>query len=158
LETKGAALSRHKTIEDLAQKSQVSVSTIDRILSGRGAVKPSTMEHVLTVAEQIGFYGTETIRNRLLGEVPERRFGFLLNSSNRHLYRLLATELVALVKKSVAVRGHVVIRHLDDTDPDLAASALLELGRECDIIAVSITQPSAARLANWRSRAFRSSR
>ncbi|WP_145642697.1 substrate-binding domain-containing protein [Neorhizobium alkalisoli] len=138
-------MSRHKTIEDLAQKSQVSVSTIDRILSGRGAVKPSTMEHVLTVAEQIGFYGTETIRNRLLGGAPERRFGFLLNSSNRHLYRSLATELVALVKKSVAVRGHVVIRHLDDTDPDLAASALLELGRECDIIAcVCVDHPAVS--------------
>lgn len=145
LPAKAAAVPRHKTIHDLAQKSQVSVSTIDRILSGRGQVKPSTMEHVLIVAEEIGFYGTETIRNRLLGEAPERRFGFLLNGSERQLYRNLAGELADLVKKSVAVRGHVVIRHLDDTDPDNAASALLELGERCDVIAcVCVDHPAVS--------------
>ncbi|MFK0386799.1 LacI family DNA-binding transcriptional regulator [Agrobacterium sp. NPDC090273] len=146
-------MSRHKTIDDLARESRVSVSTIDRILSGRGQVKPSTMEHVLAVAEHIGFYGVETIRNRLLGDAPERRFGFLLNSRSRLLYSELAQELTEIVRKTVAVRGHFVVSHLTDTDPDRAADALVELGKECDAIAcVCIDHPVVSAAADELAR------
>ncbi|OCX65646.1 hypothetical protein BFP70_09170 [Thioclava sp. SK-1] len=44
------------TVSDLARESGVSVSTIERIISGRGTVKTSTIEHVLNNAERIDFY------------------------------------------------------------------------------------------------------
>ncbi len=136
---------RHKTIDDLAREAQVSVSTIDRILSGRGQVKPTTIEHVLAVAEKIGFYAVESIRSRLVLDAPERRFGFLLNSGSRQLYRDLAEELSGSARKAVTVRGQAVVRHLSDTDPENAARALLELGEQCDIIAcVCVDHPAVS--------------
>ncbi|MGV2077318.1 MULTISPECIES: LacI family DNA-binding transcriptional regulator [unclassified Rhizobium] len=136
---------RHKTIDDLAREAQVSVSTIDRILSGRGQVKPTTIEHVLAVAEQIGFYAVESIRSRLVLDAPERRFGFLLNSADRQLYRDLAEELSGSARKAVNLRGQAVVRHLNDTDPENAARALLELGEQCDVIAcVCVDHPAVS--------------
>jgi LacI family transcriptional regulator len=134
---------RHKTIHDLAREAQVSVSTIDRILSGRGHVKPTTIEHVLEVAEAIGFYAVESIRSRLTGDAPERRFGFLLNSGSRQVYRDLAEELTGTTRKMVNVRGQAIVSHLEDTDPEKAAKALLELGAQCDALAcVCVDHPA----------------
>ncbi|MDJ0931010.1 helix-turn-helix domain-containing protein [Breoghania sp.] len=76
-------MTKRKTITDLARKAQVSISTIDRILNGRNPVKQATVEHVLEAAERIGFYAVSTIRDRLGSGIPEKTFGFLLNSKKR---------------------------------------------------------------------------
>lgn len=136
---------RHKTIPDLAREAHVSVSTIDRILSGRGQVKQATVEHVLAVAEEIGFYAVETIRSRVLQEAPERRFGFLLNGSDRMFYRDLAEELSTTTRKALSMRGQAIVKHLADTDPEKAAAAMLELADHCDAIAcVCVDHPAVS--------------
>jgi LacI family transcriptional regulator len=45
------------TIIDLAKAAGVSVSTVDRIMNKRGPVQRATAEHVLSVAQGIGFKG-----------------------------------------------------------------------------------------------------
>jgi LacI family transcriptional regulator len=133
---------RRPSITDLAKASQVSVSTIDRILSGRGYVKAATVEHVLAAAERIGFHAIGSIRSRMDEAAPERHFGFLLNSKDRRLYSRLAEQLAERTAAAPSVRGRAVIRHLPDLDPDAAASALLELGGQCDAVAcVCIDHP-----------------
>jgi LacI family transcriptional regulator len=130
------------SIADLAREAQVSVSTIDRILSGRGHVKPTTIEHVLAAAERIGFHGLGTIRGRLSVGVPERTFGFLLNGGDRRLYKGLAEQLTRRTQSATAICGRARIRHLEDLSPGATAEALLELGAQCDAVAgVCIDHP-----------------
>jgi LacI family transcriptional regulator len=128
-------MSRHKTIADLAREAQVSVSTIDRILNSRGPTKRATIEHVLAAAERIGFHAVGSIRSRLGDEVPERTFGVLLNSKDRRLYRQTARLMEQEAAQLQSVRARIIVRHLEDIDPDTTAQALLSLGKQCDAIA-----------------------
>jgi len=127
-------LSDRVTIADLARESQVSVSTIDRILNGRSTVKPATVDHVLATAERIGFRGIGAIRSRRECETPVRNFGFLLNGRERNFYKGLAIRLNAELAAQPTFVGRCVIRHLDDLDAERAAAALMELGETCDAI------------------------
>ncbi|MDR3529641.1 MAG: LacI family DNA-binding transcriptional regulator, partial [Rhodopila sp.] len=53
------------TITDVARAAGVSVSTVDRVLTGRHQVRPATVARVLTAADTIGFRAAETARQRL---------------------------------------------------------------------------------------------
>ena len=53
------------TIADLAKMAGVSISTVDRVLNARKPVRRATAERVLQAAEQIGFYATGVIKQRL---------------------------------------------------------------------------------------------
>lgn len=125
----------HRTIQDLAREAKVSVSTIDRIISGRGTVKRSTIEHVLATAEKISFYGSEAIRARLHSTGEERVFGFLLNSHTRSLYRSIAAEITTRVSRSRGIHGRVIVTHVEDLDARKTAAALRELGMSCNAVA-----------------------
>ncbi|TMV82692.1 LacI family transcriptional regulator [Thioclava sp. BHET1] len=128
------ALPRRVTISDLAREAQLSVSTIDRILSGRGLVKRATIEHVLAVAEEIGFHGLALIRDRLGEAAPERTFGFLLNSRERLFYSEFARLLADEVAGATGIRGRSIMRHLPVPDVAENVAALRELGESCDAI------------------------
>ncbi|MEI4488918.1 LacI family DNA-binding transcriptional regulator [Frigidibacter sp. MR17.14] len=135
-------MARRKTMADLAEAADVSLSTIDRILSGRGPVKRMTLEHVLETAEEIGFHATGTIRARLTQDSPERVFGFLLNPDSRHLYTRLAQDLIRATEQSPVIRGQAIVRHLARIDPEETAAALRELGSRCHAItAVMMDHP-----------------
>lgn len=127
-------MSKRVTIMDLAKAAEVSVSTIDRILNKRGPVQRATAEHVLSVAEQIGFQGLPGLRRRLTEDAPERTFGFLLNRRERYLYGNFARALVHETTSSPRIKGKAIIRHLDDLSPEATATAILELAEECDAV------------------------
>ena len=79
------------TIRDLAEAAGVSVATVNRVLAGRGNVRPGLMQSIVTAAETIGFYGVGAIQSRMADAARARyRFGFLLNQSSRAFYQNLA--------------------------------------------------------------------
>ena len=127
---------RRPTIADLARAAGVSVSTVDRVLSGRDAVRQGTAQQVLAAAERIGFYAVGALKQRLRVERPERSFGFLLQQPTRSFYRLLGEALVAETAACASVRGRARLEFLDDLRPELVAERLLKLGRHCDAVAV----------------------
>lgn len=124
------------TIAELAREARVSVSTIDRILSGRSRVKPATVNHVLATAERIGFHAVGSIRSRREVSGPTRRFGFLLNDNARHFYDAMGRRIAREVAAQTSVDGKAVFSHVTDLDPARTAEALLALGETCDAIAV----------------------
>ncbi|MER5173515.1 LacI family DNA-binding transcriptional regulator [Thioclava sp. GXIMD2076] len=131
---------KRATIADLARESNVSKSTIDRILSGRGSVKSTTVEHVLAVAERINFHATGAIRTQLNDGTEPRVLGFVLNARERGFYRDLAEHALRRVARQPRMRA--VVRHVPSPDPDLMVSALMELAQECDAIAcASVDDP-----------------
>lgn len=130
------------TITDLAKAAGVSASTVDRIINRRGAVQRRTEEHVLAVAEQIGFHAVIGLRKRLIEKAPERTFGFLINRKDRTLYNKFGHLLTAATLASTQVHGHAVVRHMDDLSPEATAEAIRSLGAECDAVAgVCIDHP-----------------
>lgn len=132
-------MAQRPTLDDLAAASQVSLSTLDRIVNRRGSVKRATIEQVLKAAERIGYHGLPSIRQRLLEDAPPRSFGFLLNHADRGLYAQLADRLAERARGSQVVRGRAVVRHLATLDPAEMAAALRELGGECDAIGGVLT-------------------
>ncbi|WP_138470718.1 LacI family DNA-binding transcriptional regulator [Poseidonocella sp. HB161398] len=132
---------RH-TIADLARESGLSVSTVERILSGRGGVKRATVEHVLQIAEQMDFYATGSIRRHLGRTAARRKFGLLVPAFDRLFYDDLCD---AFMREAAALRrvaGEAVLARAPGLEPAEVAAALRKLGAECDAVAcVAVDHP-----------------
>ncbi|WP_108260487.1 substrate-binding domain-containing protein [Mangrovicoccus ximenensis] len=124
------------TIADLAAASGVSVSTVNRILSGKGSVKAATIQRVQGAAEEIGFYGLGTIEDRMRKETPHFRLGFLLQQSNRDLYQLFGRRIVAACRERRDEIVDPLVDFVDLLSPENIAGRLTALGEECDAVAV----------------------
>lgn len=124
------------TIADLAAEAGVSVSTVNRILSGTAKVSGNTMQRVQSAAESIGFYGVGAIDDRLRKSVPNYRLGFLLQQSDRDLYQLIAKKISHACRNRPNEMVHDVIDFADDLAAENISNRLKELGNECDAVAL----------------------
>ena len=131
-----ASTNRRPTIADVAAAAQVSIATVNRVLSGKQAVRKATAQQVVQAAEAVGYYAARAIRIRTQPEPPRRTFGFLMQQRGRSLYQMLGGELKAATLASSAVRGEAMVEHRDDLSPEATAECLLKLGRNVDAIAV----------------------
>jgi LacI family transcriptional regulator len=123
------------TIQDLAEKAGVSVSTIDRILNGRDKVRSGTAERVLAAAEELQFYALPALRQRLKAQPDRLKLGFLLQQSHRGFYRTIASALTS------AAEAHpepleVIVEHMDDLSPEAVSERILRLGSSVQALAV----------------------
>jgi LacI family transcriptional regulator len=131
------------TMADLAAAANVSISTVDRILNGRGPVRQSTAELVLQAAERIGFHGTAAIQHRLTNGKPVRKLGFLLQYQHHQEYRLWGESLAEATRTCGMVHGRPIVRYLEDISPESIIDSLLQLSREVDALAlVAPDQPT----------------
>jgi LacI family transcriptional regulator len=121
---------------DLARRAGVSFSTVDRVLNGRDPVRPETARRVLEAAEQIGFYATGLLQQRLRTDVPERTLGFLLQQRSTAFYRILGEALAAATRASTVIRGQSIVEFMDDLTPGAVADRLERLGNKADAVAV----------------------
>lgn len=128
-------MAHRATIQDLAEKSGVSVSTIDRILNGRDKVRASTAERVLAAAEALEFYALPALRKRLKVDQPKLRLGFLLQQSHRTFYRLIADALKDAAASSPEPVD-IIVEHLDDLSPETVAGRMLRMGEQVQALAV----------------------
>jgi LacI family transcriptional regulator len=128
-------MAHRATIQDLAEKSAVSVSTIDRIMNGRAKVREATATRVLTAAEELQFYALPALRERLKRDKPTVRLGFLLQQSQRSLYRTIGDALIKAGQAS-AEPVEVVIEFMEDLTPEAVSAQMLRLGREVQALAV----------------------
>jgi LacI family transcriptional regulator, galactose operon repressor len=124
------------TIADLAEAAGVGLSTVDRVINGRAPVRRATAERVLRAADEIGFYASGAIRQRLRADKPEHTFGFLLLQENRPLYQVLAQALTTATEGSPLIRGRARIEFFDDLSPDSVAQRIARLARLVDAIGV----------------------
>lgn len=119
----------------LADAAGVSVSTIDRIMTGRLPVKRATVEHVLEIAEDIAFHGVGVIRSRLRTEAPQCRIGLLLNASTRRTFLDMAERAQVTAEARHDIQARVLTRHLPRPEPEATVAALKEMAERCDVIA-----------------------
>jgi LacI family transcriptional regulator len=124
------------TVADLARAAGVGISTVDRVLNGRGPVRRATAERVLAAAEQIGFHATGVLRRRLGTDRPERTLGFVLQQRSTSFYAQLGNALTEATKASTAVRGRSRVEFLAELTPDAVAERLVKVGKDVDAIAL----------------------
>lgn len=124
------------TINDLAIASNVSKSTVNRILSGSGTVRTSTIQLVLNAAEEIGFYGLGAIESHRKDASRSYCLGFLLQQSSRELYKLIGKEIEKAARREKDVNIQIIIDFVDHLEPDNIASRLRTLGEKCDAVAI----------------------
>jgi LacI family transcriptional regulator len=128
-------MARRSTIQDLAAKAEVSVSTIDRILNGRDKVRAKTAERVLAAAEDLEFYALPALRQRLQVDRPKARLGFLLQQSHRTFYRSIADALHQAAT-AAAEPVEVIVEHMDDLSPEAVSDRILRMGERVQSLAV----------------------
>lgn len=127
---------KRPTIADLANASGVSVSTVNRILSGKGGVRAATVQLVNDTAREIRFYGRGSIDARRMELVPEYRFGFLLQQGTREVYQVFGAHIERATKAATEAKLKPVIEFAEDLRPEKIAEHLLELGARCDAVAL----------------------
>lgn len=123
-------------ISELAKEAGVSISTVNRILSGSSNVRGITVQRVQSAAERIGFYGVGAIEDRLRKSAPHYRLGFLLQQSTRELYQIFAKEITAACRARPLEVIDPVIDFVDTLTPDNISKRLFDLGQSCDAVAV----------------------
>jgi LacI family transcriptional regulator len=128
-------MAHRATIQDLAAKAGVSVSTIDRILNGRDKVRTGTAERVLAAAEDLEFYALPALRKRLQVDLPKVRLGFLLQQSHRGFYRSIAAALTKAAEEHLEP-VEVVVEHMDDLSPEAVSDRILRLGTSVQALGV----------------------
>lgn len=129
-------MKKRATIADVAQEAGVSVSTVNRILSGGGGVRHATIQSVQEAAERVGYYGVGAIAARKNESLPRYRLGFLLQQSTRAVYRLVAEKINEAVAQRREERIDAVIEFVDQLVPDNIAARLKALGESCNAVAV----------------------
>lgn len=124
------------TIADLAQAAGVSVSTVNRVLGGRAAVRASTIQQVRDAAGAIGFYGLGAIEARQQEARPRYRLAFLLQQSTRPLYQLIGHKIREAAGQRRDEQVEPMIEFADHLEPENIAGRLRVLGETCDAVAV----------------------
>jgi LacI family transcriptional regulator len=124
------------TIAQLANEAGVSISTVNRVLSGHHA-RSDTVKHVLTVAESLGFYGTATIRGHLKGDHPIKRLGLIVQQESMPFHSELALRFKEVASAFEGFRLVVRVEHIEDLDPVIVANTLRKLGESCDAVAIT---------------------
>ncbi len=124
------------TIADVARAAGVSVSTVDRVLTGRHPVRPRTITRVLAAADALNFRGVDTVKQRLGLDRPPLHLGFLLQQGSREFYRTLGAELTNATVAQLGPLCRPTTIYMDDLAPSAVSQALLGLGETAGAIGV----------------------
>lgn len=127
---------KRPTIPDLAQAAGVSVSTVNRVISGAGTVRQGTRERVLAAARRIGFYGLGAIEDKVSNTRTSHRLSILLHQQSRHFYRDFGNALKRAATNYPEGSVTLVIEHLEDLAPAYVAERLTSLAGESDSVAL----------------------
>lgn len=137
------------TIRDVALEANVSISTVNRVLSGSKSVKDETILKVREAAARVGYYGLGTINAQIASRKPKVKLGFVLHQPNRTFYKLLGAALneAALAVDDYDVEAEIVFAQ--DLSPQFIASKVLELGETCQAVGVvSAVHPLVTQAVN----------
>lgn len=123
------------TIKDIAKEAGVSVATVDRVLNGRLKVREETARKVSDAAHAIGYHATNLIRQRLRADLPEVRFGFVLQKEKQTFYQTFAQEIEQKVRAATGIRGRAIINFSYSQSPGEVAEMLTDMRGKADVVA-----------------------
>ena len=120
-------------MEEVAERAEVSLATVDRVLHGRSGVRPATVRRVMEAAAAIGYVSDGQALSALAPQ-PLRLAFLIPEGSNRFLQML--GDMIGYSHDHWApfnVRCHA--EYIEAFNPEALARQLLRQGRKCDGIA-----------------------
>lgn len=126
------------TVVDLAREAGVSTATVDRVLNNRQGVKTRTRDHVLSVAERLGYIDEPVATLR----TPERvTLDIVIPNGTNTFLGLLRDHFDAVSRHRDDVR--IRIHAFDGFDPDALGSTLDGLrGQTKGVAVVALDHPA----------------
>ena len=133
---------RRVTVRQIAEKAQLSVATVDRVINGRTTVRRGTALRVQSAAQALGYQFTVPMRVRTDEASPETiRCVFLLQRRASSFYQQLAEELEQTAQRDPLQGVQVTIEHMDDyLEPAKVAETLRSVAARVDAAAVVATE------------------
>ena len=122
------------TIEDVAQKAGVSIATVDRVLNGRAAVRPQTVERVEKAIRLLN-YQPDRLAARL-ARGREYRFCFVLPEGTNAFMAALAEAVGEEARRMAQEKVVIDLRHTDVFSAETLADTLDQIGPIYDGVAV----------------------
>ena len=132
---------RRVTVRQIAEKAQLSVATVDRVINGRTTVRRRTALRVQSAAHALGYQFTVPMRVRI-DEAPQAiKCVFLLQRRASSFYQHLAEELQQTAQRDPLQGVQVTIQHMDDyLEPAKVADTLRSVQGQVDAVAVVATE------------------
>ncbi len=141
------SMAKRPTINDLAKAAGVSTATVDRVLNGRGLVRPDTSGKVLEAAERIGYHAAALIGHRLRPDQPVLRVGFVMQKERQAFWQAFGEAAHSAARRATGVEGRAEIVHLTSQAPNDFAAAILDLKSKVDLIAATAVAHDAVTAA-----------
>jgi LacI family transcriptional regulator len=132
-----ARMGSRPTITDVARRAGVSVATVDRVLNGRHRVREETARRVYEAASEISYHAASLIKQRMIADLPEVSFGFILQKEHQPFYQAFAEELERAVAAAPGIRGRATIVFVKNQTPEEVIEALEALKGRCDVFAMT---------------------
>jgi LacI family transcriptional regulator len=120
-------------MEEVAQRAEVSLATVDRVLHGRTGVRASTVQRVMRAAAEVGYVAQ--VEDRTATTTKPLRLAFLIPEGSNRFLRMLG-DLIGYSHEHWApfnVRCHA--EYIESFNPQALARELLRHGKKCDGIA-----------------------
>jgi LacI family transcriptional regulator len=133
---------RRVTVRQIAEKAQLSVATVDRVINGRTTVRRGTALRVQSAAQALGYQFTVPMRIRTDEDSPETiKCVFLLQRRASSFYQSLSEELERTAQRDPLRSVQVTTEHMDDyLEPIKVADALRSVAGQVDAVAVVATE------------------
>ena len=128
---------KRATIADLSREAGVSAATVDRVLNGRLKVREETARKVHEAARRIGYHGANAIHSRILADLPELHFGFILQKGGHAFYRAFAAEIEDQLRAHTRHRLRGTIRFVESTRPGELAQLIASMSGKVHAIAAT---------------------
>lgn len=133
--------SRRPTLVDVAERAQVSLATVDRVLNRRSGVSPRTVERVEQALVKLG-YRPDPAAVRLARGI-QYNFCFILPTGNNTFMSLLANQVQRSLQWLDEQNTFGDMLRIDVFDPQVLADALRDLiGRYHGVAVVALDHPA----------------
>ena len=113
---------RRPTMKDVAQRCDVSIKTVSRVVTGQAGTSPATTERILRTIEELGFR-----RNRLASDLrhagPSSILGVVIEDLSNPFYG----DMIRAVEEYARGRGLMVLSVSSDEDPAREHDLIREL-------------------------------
>lgn len=116
------------TLTDIAREAGVSPATVDRVLNARPGVKEHTRQHVLSVAQRLGYAAVA------LPPAPAVRLAFLLPQGTNSFIRMLQAQIET---QAAALEGvDTLVETIEGFDPASLSARLAQMKGHVDGLGV----------------------
>ena len=120
-------------MEEVAQRAEVSLATVDRVLHGRSGVRAATVQRVMRAAADLGYVSQA---QALTAIAPKPlRLAFLIPEGSNRFLRMLGDMIGYSQEHWAPFNVRCQAEFIEAFNPEALARALLRHGRKSDAIA-----------------------